>query len=204
VFLAGGDQAQYMTFWKDTAVEGALQDAYGRGAVIGGTSAGCAVLGEIVFAAYNDTVYSSEALADPYNTFMTMDRDFLAFPPLAAVITDSHFAQRDRMGRLVTFLARILQDGWAPQALGVGIDEETALVVDAAGGGQVLGAGAVYLVKSNGAPAACQAGAPLEYQGLTYHKLIAGDAVALPAGATSAPPMTLSASGEVLTPASPY
>lgn len=204
IFMAGGDQSTYLNSWKDTPVEDALMEAHARGAVIGGTSAGCAVLGQFIYAAYELSVTSEEALADPYNVFMTMDRDFLAFPQLAGVVTDTHFYERDRMGRLVAFVGRAVQDGWADAALGLGVDERTALVVDPAGHGEVLGEGAVYMVRSNGAPAVCQAGAPLEYSGLTSHKLIAGDTVELPSGATSVPGGPLSTQGGTLTPADPY
>ncbi len=204
IFLAGGDQAQYMLNWKDTRVEDALHAAYARGAVVGGTSAGCAVLGELVFAAYNDTVYSEEALLDPYNTYMQLDRDFLSFTPLTGVITDTHFAQRDRMGRLVGFLARVVQDGWVSDALGLGIDEETALLVDAAGQGTVVGKGAVYALRSNGLPSVCTAGVPLDYAGLSLRKLAAGDGLTLPAGDSSVPSQTLSAANGALVPANPY
>lgn len=204
VFLAGGDQAKYLEAWKDTPLEDAIMAAYGRGAVVGGTSAGCAVLGENVFAAYNDTVYSDEALADPYNMYMTLDRGFLSIPLLAGWITDTHFAQRDRMGRLVGFLARIVQDGWAPAAVGIGIDEETAIVVGPDGAGQVLGKGAAYLVRTTGAPAVCAAGQALEYSQLVYSKLVAGDAVQLPGAKTSVADTPLAASGGALSPANPY
>jgi cyanophycinase len=204
VFIAGGDQGTYVPAWKDHGVEDAIMAAYERGAVIGGTSAGCAVLGPFVFAAYNGSVYSDEALADPYNVFMTLDRDFLALPLLAGVITDSHFYERDRMGRLVGFMARILQDGWAGAALGVGVDERTALVVDPAGQGQVLGERAAYIVRSSGPPAVCQPGQPLDYSGLTVHKLLEGDAVTMPSGDTAVPGQTLAAQGGALSPANPY
>jgi len=204
VFLAGGDQSDYIKAWKGTGVETALMKAWSRGAIIGGTSAGCAVLGAFSFAALNDSVYSDEALKDPYNLYMTLDRDFLAFPPLAGYITDTHFAKRDRMGRLVGFLGRIITDAWAPSARGLGIDEATALVVDPAGQGKVLGDGAVYLLEASAAPAVCVAGKPLEYAGLQLHKLTAGATVALPSGITSVPASTLSAAGGVLTPANPY
>ena len=68
-----------------------------------------AILGEFVFAALNGTVYSSEALNNPYNFKITVETNFLIIPVLERIITDSHFAQRDRMGRLVVFLARILK-----------------------------------------------------------------------------------------------
>ena len=204
IFLAGGDQASYLAAWKGTGVEAALTAAWSRGAAIGGTSAGCDVLGEYIFGALNGSVLSDEALSDPYNQYMTLDRNFLALPPLSGFITDTHFAQRDRMGRLVGFLARIVTDGWAKSAHGLGIDEATALVVDPKGQGTVLGSGAVYLLDAKAAPAVCVAGKPLEYAGLALHKLTPGATVALPSGITSVPASTLGASGGVLTPASPY
>jgi cyanophycinase len=204
VFLAGGDQASYLAAWKGTGVESALQAAWARGAAIGGTSAGCDVLGPFIFGALHGSVFSDEALKDPYNQYMTMDRDFLALPPLAGFLLDTHFAERDRMGRLVGFLGRVLTDGWAPAAHGLGIDEATALVVDPKGQGTVLGSGAAYLLDATTTPAVCAAGKPLEYAGLALHKLVAGDTVALPSGATTAPATTLSASGGALTPANPY
>lgn len=211
IFIAGGDQSTYMSHWKDTELEDALAAAYVRGAAIGGTSAGCAVLGPFVFAAYNGTVYSSEALADPYNSYMQLDRDFLALPLLEGVVTDTHFSARDRMGRLVGFMARVLQDGWASDVVGIGVDECTALVIGPTGQGEVLvqspcsGQGsAAYVVHSSQPPALCQPGQPLAYAGLQVHKLTVGDTVSFPGAATSVSSLSLSAAGGTLTPANPY
>lgn len=204
IFLAGGDQAKYLNFWKDTPLEDALSAAHERGAVIGGTSAGCAVLGQLMFAAYNDTVYSNEALADPYNMYMTMERDFVPFAALSGWITDTHFVTRDRMGRLVGFLARIVQDGWSLAPIGVGVDEATAIVVGPDNMGEVMGSGAAYVVKTTEAPTLCAPGMPLEFANLTSQKLVAGDKLAFPSGATNVAAAPLSASGGTLTPANPY
>jgi len=204
IFLAGGDQSTYLDSWKSTGVHYALEYAWQRGAILGGTSAGLAVLGEFSFSANNGTVYSDEALADPYNEYMLLDRNFLTLAPLAGVITDSHFADRDRMGRLITFLARIVADGWATRPLGLGIDERTALVVTPDGIGTVMGAGSVYLVVSNGAAATCVAETPLEYADLPLYQLSDGDTVLLPAGTTSVAATTVTASGGVTVPADPY
>ncbi|WP_267689499.1 cyanophycinase [Nannocystis sp. SCPEA4] len=201
VFIAGGDQAVYMTAWKDTPVEDALMHVYARGGVIGGTSAGLAVLGEFVYAAYNDSVIEDEALLDPYNMYMTMDREFLALPPLAGVVTDSHFTARRRLCRLIGFVARIVEDGWAPQVLGIGVDEETALVVGPDLVGEVLGTGDVHLLHSNGPPQLCTAGEPLAYAELEWYTLAPGATVALPAGVPAGPPTLLSANDGALTPA---
>jgi cyanophycinase len=204
VFMAGGDQADYVTFWRGTALASAVAEVFGRGGVVGGTSAGCAVIGQFSFPAYEGTVYSDEALLDPYNPFMTLEKDFFAFAPLTGYITDTHFVTRDRMGRLVGFLGRILADGWAAEAKGIGVDERTAIVVDASGKAEVMGEGKAYLVQASEKPAVCQAGIPLEFAGLSYHRLSAGDTIALPSGATSVPAEALSASGGVLTPQNPY
>lgn len=204
VFLAGGDQSNYVTFWRDTALSAAITEVYQRGGVIGGTSAGCAVLGQFLFPAYAGSVTSDEALLDPYNQYMTLEKDFFSFSPLAGFITDTHFVTRDRMGRLVGFLGRILTDGWAPAAFGLGIDEHTAVVIGAAGNGEILGSGKVYLVRASEKPAVCSKGMPLEYSGLTYERLGAGDMISFPSGTTNVMAEPISASGGVTSPMNPY
>ncbi len=204
IFLTGGDQATYLEAWKGTALQDAVHAAWARGAVVGGTSAGCAVLGEFAFAAYNDTVYSDEALADPYNLYMTMERGFLSLHLADGVVTDTHFGERDRMGRLVAFLARIEQDGWGDPVTGMGIDENTALVVAPDGTGTVMGSGHVYVVKSQGIPQQCVAGEPLTYEGLHYHKLSAGDVIHTGTLQTTAPALPLGVDQGQLVPSNPY
>lgn len=204
VFLAGGDQWTYVDNWKGTAVETGLEAAWERGAYVGGTSAGLAILGEIAFSAENGTVLSSEALADPYRAEIALEREMLAFPPLASVITDSHFAERDRMGRLVAFLARAIEDGWTTRAVGIGVDEATAMLVDADGSASVVGAGAAHVVIADHAPETCAAGTPLVFTNLTLRHVRAGDTATLPSGDASTAAIVLSASNGALVPTSPY
>jgi cyanophycinase len=175
LFIAGGDQANYVEYWKDTPVEDAIQTLSARGVPIGGTSAGLAVLGQFVFSAVNGTVDSRTALSNPYNNKVALDRDFLSLPHMSGVITDSHFSARDRMGRLVTFLARIVNDGWAGQALGVGIDERTALTMEPNGVATVVGEGSVYFLKTPGVPQVCQPRTELTYQGITVNRVGPGN-----------------------------
>jgi cyanophycinase len=201
VFMAGGDQATYLEAWKGTSVQDAIMAVWARGGVIGGTSAGTAVLGEFIYAAYNDSVIEDEALLDPYNKYMTFEREFLALPPLAGVITDTHFTARRRLCRLIGFVARMVQDGWGEPVLGVGVDEETALVIDPAGLGTVLGVGKVHLLRSAGAPQQCVAGKTLEYADLELHSLAPGETVQMPEGATPGAATPLSASMGALDPA---
>lgn len=204
IFMAGGDQSTYLEAWKGTPLQDALQQAWLRGAVLGGTSAGLAVLGEHIFAAYEGSVGSSDALSNPYHPRVALDSDFLALPPLAGVITDSHFGARDRMGRLVTFLARLHADGSAGARVGLGFDERTALVVDEHGVGTVMGSGAVYAVFASQPAEECTAGMPLSYLNVSYATLTAGQTIQLPSGTTDEPRRVLSAQAGALLPADPY
>ena len=172
LFIAGGDQANYVEYWKDTPVEDAIQTLAARSVPIGGTSAGLAVLGQFVFSAVNGTVDSNTALSNPYNKKVALDKDFLTLPHMSGVITDSHFSARDRMGRLITFLARITKDNWADQALGVGIDEETALTMEPNGLASVVGIGSVYLLTTPpGDPQVCMPKSELTYQNISVYRI---------------------------------
>lgn len=204
IWLPGGDQANYLNFWRGTPIEDELQAAWARGAVLGGTSAGLAVLGEFIYAAYNDSVYSYEALEDPYNDYMTLERDFLQLSPLAGVITDSHFGERDRMGRLIGFLARLHADGWASAAVGIGVDEATAVLIPPDGEGEVIGAGHVYIVRADQPPLLCEPAQFLDYPGLEYHTLAQGDALHFPGAIAEGSASPLAAAGGVTMPADPY
>jgi cyanophycinase len=171
LFIAGGDQSNYVDYWKGTKVEDAIHSLVERSVPIGGTSAGLAVMGEFVFSAANGTIDSGTALSNPYNRKVALDRDFLVLPNMGGIITDSHFVTRDRMGRLVTFLARIVQDGWADTAKGIGIDEQTAIAVDANGQATVLGFGAAYFLSTPGLPEVCQPKTSLTYRNLNVYRV---------------------------------
>jgi cyanophycinase len=162
LWIAGGDQGNYVRYWKGTPVEGAIHELARRKVPMGGTSAGLAILGEFSFAAIADTIRSPEALANPYDANITIERDFLRFPQLAGVITDSHFSARARMGRSVAFLARVRQDGWSADPRGIAVDERTALLVEESGASRVVGDGAVYFLRTSEAPTQCSPGRPLE------------------------------------------
>ncbi|MFN8849468.1 MAG: cyanophycinase [Inhella sp.] len=172
VFITGGDQADYLRLWKGTPLQAALEALVARRVPIGGTSAGLAVLGEVDYAATKGSVVSAEALADPYRRTMTLDQGFLTAPGLAGVVTDSHFRQRDRMGRLLAFVARNVQDGRVALAAarGLGVDERTAVVV-ADGVARRLGVGAAYFLRPLAAPLVCQRGQPLTQRDVQVDRL---------------------------------
>jgi len=176
LFIAGGNQWDYVRMWKGTPVEDAIHYVRDKGAPIGGTSAGLAVLGEFSFSAERNTIDSDEALTNPYHPRLTLEQDFLTMPNMDDKITDSHFVARDRMGRLVTFMARIVQDGWASVAMGIGIDEKVALAVDEYGDVTLFdacndGTGAAYFLMTTHAPEVCQPKTPLTFTGISVFKM---------------------------------
>jgi cyanophycinase-like exopeptidase len=75
------------------------------------------------------------------------------------------------MGRLVTFLARIVQDGWASEAKGIGIDERTALLVEPDGSVTRVGEGAAYFLRTPGSPEVCLSRTPLTFRGLSVYRI---------------------------------
>lgn len=164
VFLAGGDQANYVRYWKGTSVQKALNDHVARGRPIGGTSAGLAILGGAGYGAMDGgSIDSIAALKNPMGPEVTMVSDFLTMPYLAHVVTDTHFSVRDRLGRLIAFVAQRRASG-DPQAIGLGVDEDGALCVDADGVGRFFTAssGYAWLVQPDGAPQV-EPGQPLDY-----------------------------------------
>ena len=158
LFIAGGDQADYINYWKGTNVDLAIQSLMARNVPIGGTSAGLAVLGQIDFAALNGTVQSPQALGDPFNRYMTLDpaplslsAGFIAPAALQHTVLDSHLDTRDRLGRLMVFVARMVQQSGgrggcsggvlpsgAQGARGIGLGVETALWVEVDAQGKVM------------------------------------------------------------------
>jgi cyanophycinase len=171
LFIAGGNQWDYVRDWKDTPVEDAIHFVAAKGAPVGGTSAGLAVLGEFVFSAQRGTITSFDALKNPYQPRITLARDFLSLPYLDNVITDSHFVPRDRMGRLLTFLARLLQDGWTSQARGIGVNEKTALAVEADGSAHLIGQGPLYFLQTTEMPQTIIQGKDLTFYNIEVYRL---------------------------------
>ncbi|WEK44798.1 MAG: isoaspartyl peptidase/L-asparaginase [Candidatus Sphingomonas colombiensis] len=154
IFIAGGDQSRYVRFWKDTPVARALDAHVRKGRPIGGTSAGLAILGGIAYGALDGgSVDSITALGDPAGPAMTMVRGFLRMPHLAHIVTDTHFNKRDRLGRLIAFVANARSTG-DRQAIGLGIDERGALCVEKNGSARFYGPDGTFawLVEPRGVP----------------------------------------------------
>jgi cyanophycinase len=180
VFIAGGDQANYIREWKGTPVESAINEDIAEGKPIGGTSAGLAVEGEFAYGDLKDLpddkdLSSTEVLQNPYFERVTLVRGFLKIPLLENLITDSHFAQRDRMGRSLGFLARLMKDRWSASPREVAIDAKSAVLVEANGKAQVVGTGkGAYFLLPQQAPEVCEKGAPLTFRGVRVYRAGAG------------------------------
>src|SRR5579862_6358526 len=180
VFIAGGDQANYLRGWKGTPVQSAINDDIAAGKPIGGTSAGLAVQGEFVYGAMGDKpddkdLASVDVLANPYFERVTVERDFLKIPLLEGLITDSHFAKRDRMGRTLGFLARIMKDGWSSSPREVAIDEKSAVLVEVDGKATVVGTGkGAYFLRPTQAPEVCEKGVPLTFRNISVYRVKTG------------------------------
>jgi cyanophycinase-like exopeptidase len=176
LWIAGGDQSDYTTMWKGTPVQDAIQYvATTKGAPIGGTSAGLDVLSQFIYTGQLGSVTSSQALANPFHRYITFDRDFLALPNMANKLNDSHLVTRDRMGRDVTFLARLIYDGWAqPGVRGIVIDENTAMLVTPDGNSTMVGTSAAYMLQANSAAEVIAPKTPLTMHNIAVYKVPQG------------------------------
>jgi cyanophycinase-like exopeptidase len=169
IFILGGNQWRYINIWQGTKVQAALNDVIGK-TTIGGTSAGCAVLGNVVYypaaqpsgTTSYDGITSPIALHDPFSGQIAFKQNFVKIPALQSAITDTHFglitygvpgadnlSDRQRYGRMMVFLARMMQPGGVEylkgaDARGLGVDADTAVLLNANGVGQVVGSGFAY------------------------------------------------------------
>jgi cyanophycinase len=134
VFLTGGDQLRITSQIGDSPVFRCMQELYHKGATIAGTSAGAAAMPETMLIA---------GASDKSNRISALEMaPGLAF--MSGVVIDSHFAERGRMGRLLGAVAQ------NPRNIGLGIDEDTAIVVSGQDRFEVIGSGAVYVVDGTG------------------------------------------------------
>jgi cyanophycinase len=135
VFFTGGNQLKLTSQLGDTPVFHRLRELYARGGCVAGTSAGASVVTDTMLVTGNSS--ASPQVEDAL-------RMAPGFGFLPGVIVDQHFAERGRIGRLIGAVAQ------NPRLLGVGIDEDTAIVCEGGRAFTVLGAGGVYVVDGRG------------------------------------------------------
>jgi cyanophycinase len=179
IFISGGDQANYINFWQGTPVQAQLNAAIQKGIPIGGTSAGLAVQGEYIYSAQNDPpdgpdLTSKMALGNPFIPRVVIAHAFLDDPALKDTITDTHFVTRDRMGRLLVFMARIQADHSLPSVKGIGIDEKTAALMEPDGRATIVGSGAAYFLSASNKAAVLKDGEPLTTRKIDVQKVLPG------------------------------
>jgi len=175
LWIAGGDQSTYTELWRGTAVQTGVNSLLNsKLAPVGGTSAGLAVLSQFIYTGALGSVTSSQALANPFHRYVTLERDLFQSALGADKLYDSHFVTRDRMGRSLAFLARIVNNGWATQPRGIGIDEETALLVMPNGSATMVGTGAAYFLQAPGPAQVLADKIPLTYLNIGVYKVPQG------------------------------
>ena len=130
IFLGGGDQVKLITTLSGTPVGDAIREHYAGGGIVCGTSAGAAALTELTFA--GNELDEEGNLVEQY---IGPGLGLLSFNTLI----DTHFSQRRRLYRLFVAIAGF------PEIMGLGLDEDTAMIVKGEVG-QVVGKGGVTFV----------------------------------------------------------
>ena len=171
IFIEGGDQWDYITTWKNTYVQTAIEFVYNNGGVIGGNSAGMAILGEVVFDAEHGSLTSDQAAYNPYHYRLSLTDDFLSI--LSNVITDSHFNERGRLGRLIVMLARRSQD-FEQDLLGIGVEYKTAFCIDENMVGEVHGEMVTIVSKTDSSDIQCAINEPPRFTNIAFNQLLDG------------------------------
>ena len=141
LFIAGGDQFDYYSYWKDTPVEEAINYLINeKGVTVGGISAGMAILGQCYYTPSGSSLDAEEALSNPYHPDYEIlgCNDFLDVPFTQYLVTDTHYEQRERPGRHVGMLARIARE-YNTRSFGIAANEYTAVAIDEFGLAQAFG-----------------------------------------------------------------
>lgn len=130
IFISGGDQVKLMSIIGGTLTSHALHKRFQAGAVIAGTSAGASAMSEHMIA-------FGRSGAKPTQRMVQLGAGLGLAPHL---VIDQHFTQRNRIGRLTTAVL------YCPDRIGVGLDEDTALILRSDSTAEVIGAGRVTIV----------------------------------------------------------
>lgn len=208
LWIAGGDQSTYVNLWgadsygNKTEVGKAIETLISKNVPVGGTSAGANVLGHFVFTAAAGTVTSTQAQSNPYNKYIDTELNLFSLnaatyqnnsPIETATLNtfvDPHFKERDRMGRLVTFVSRSttgctdtsiagVKTGVltpASSARGIGIEVESALLIEGQSAQLVTNTSnasesAAYFLKPSVLPGSCKARTALTMNTVGVNKI---------------------------------
>jgi len=167
VWFSGGDQAKQTAALLDTPLHARMLELYAEGCLIGGTSAGAAVMSEVMITG------DEKRKPEEGHEFETIEAGNVLTTPgfgfLKTCIIDQHFVTRKRHNRLISLVLE------KPHLLGVGIDESTAIIVRPDLVFDVVGEKQVVVYDARRAKAGPGAAGPLGGHGLTLHVLVPGD-----------------------------
>ena len=171
IFIKGGNQYNYINYWKGTLTEEAIKVVFNRGGVVSGTSAGAMVLGEHDLSAKYGTYYPDDALPNPFISQSHVESDFLKLIP--GVLFDTHVIERARQGRMVPLFVKLQSDGINDATI-VGIDDRTAICISPDGTGTVMGSGAVAIYRVDSITNITATQTAYHIENLLAHQLVAG------------------------------
>ncbi|AWL11372.1 Beta-aspartyl-peptidase [Saliniradius amylolyticus] len=205
VWISGGDQSAYLNHWQGTKVQDAIDHVYAKNGVLGGTSAGNAVQSQYIYDP--DGVLgsvSNEVVADFCHESINISNNFLSTDIMQNLITDTHFYERDRMGRMAVFLAHVGGDKRA-----IGVSEQTSVFFTENGEGVVDGNYEAYILEADTQTQFTQTecGKPVIIDDLLRYYITAGDRFNILTGATNVTPIRLDIDGTVTdfyNPSNPY
>jgi cyanophycinase len=186
IWFGGGDQSRLTAVLKGTRVEATMHQRFATGAVIGGTSAGAAVMSRVMITGDERRRGGDRYPSDSSDAFLTIARDDIVtaegFGFVTNAVVDQHFFRRRRHNRLVSVILE------HPDLVGVGIDESTALVVDSLGKWSVIGASAAIVFDARRATVTPPGARTLGATGVEMHVLPAGSRYDPASGRATLPP----------------
>jgi cyanophycinase len=173
IFFTGGDQSKYINRIKNTWAHKELLNKVHSGVSIAGTSAGLAIMSEYIFSAQKGGLSSRYVLKNPLTEEITLEHDFFYSPLLRNLITDTHFSKRKREGRLLGFMFKCQLKFQLKNLFGVGIDEQTSLVLTTDFKMHAFGLGSVRFYRAPRTLPSSRFG-PLDYGDIDYLRLTNG------------------------------
>ena len=186
VWFGGGDQVRLSNALRDTRTLAAIRARFKAGAVIGGTSAGAAVLSAVMLTGDERRPGGARPPSDTTEHWLTIARDNTitddGFALLTTAIIDQHFLRRKRHNRLISLVLE------REPHLGAGVDESTALIVEPSGRWRVAGASVVTIYDARRATRVTKTDAPLGGAGMQLHVLPAGSTYDPATGKATLPP----------------
>jgi cyanophycinase len=179
VWFSGGDQARQTAALLGTPLHKRMLELYAEGCLIGGTSAGAAVMSEFMITGNEKRANGQEGTWEVIWADNIIHSEGFGFVRNAVI--DQHFVTRRRHNRLISV---VLEN---PALVGVGIEESTAVLVRPDGKYEVLGEGQVIIYDARRAKPARSADGRLGGHGLMMHVLLPGDVYDIATGRVEEP-----------------